>query len=45
MEFKLYNDVHEFYNDTYDVLMQNESQNMIMLGNIIIGHDGKDKTG
>lgn len=44
MEFKLYKDVHEFYNDTYDVLMHHESQKMILLGNIIIGHEGKDKT-
>ena len=44
MQFKLYMDVHEFYNDTYDVLMRHESQNMIPLGNIIIGHEGKDKT-
>jgi len=44
MQFKLYKDVHEFYNDTYDVLMRHESQNMIPLGNIIIGHEGKDKT-
>lgn len=44
MQFKLYKDVHEFYNDTYDVLMRHEAQNMIPLGNIIIGHEGKDKT-
>ena len=44
MQFKLYTDIHEFYNDTYDVLMRHESQNMIILGNIIIGHEGKDKT-
>lgn len=44
MQFKLYTDVHEFYNDTYDVLMRHEGQNMIPLGNIIIGHEGKDKT-
>lgn len=44
MQFKLYTDVHEFYNDTYDVLMRHEAQNMIPLGNIIIGHEGKDKT-
>jgi predicted GNAT family acetyltransferase len=37
-------DVHEFYNDTYDVLLRHEAQNMIPLGNIIIGHEGKDKT-
>jgi predicted GNAT family acetyltransferase len=44
MKFKLYTDVHEFYNDTYDVLMRHEAQNMIPLGNLIIGHEGKDKT-
>lgn len=44
MQFKLYTDVHEFYKDTYDVLMHHEAQNMIPLGNIIIGHEGKDKT-
>lgn len=44
MQFKLYTDVHEFYNDTYNVLMQDEAQNMILLGNIIIGNEGKDKT-
>lgn len=44
MKFKLYIDVHEFYRDTYEVLMRHEAQNMIPLGNIIIGHQGKDKT-
>lgn len=44
MKFKLYTDVHEFYNDTYNVLMQDEAQNMVLLGNIIIGNEGKDKT-
>ncbi|OMD34845.1 GNAT family N-acetyltransferase [Paenibacillus odorifer] len=44
MQFKLYTDVHEFYIDTYDVLMRHEAQNLIPLGNIIIGHEGKDKT-
>ena len=44
MQFKLYTDVHEFYNATYDVLMGHEAQNMLPLGNIIIGHEGKDKT-
>ena len=44
MKFKIYNDVHEFYNRTYDVLMRHEAQNLIPLGNIIIGHEGKDKT-
>src|SRR5690554_7077770 len=44
MQFKLYTDVNEFYSDTYDVLMRHEAQNMIPLGNIIIGNEGKDKT-
>lgn len=44
MEFKLYKDVHTFYNDTYDVFMRHETQNLIPLGNLIIGHEGKDKT-
>lgn len=44
MRFRLYTDVHEFYNDTYDVLMRHEAQNLIPLGNIIIGHRGQDKT-
>lgn len=44
MQFKLYTDVHEFYYDTYDILMRHEAQNIIPLGNIIIGHGGKDKT-
>jgi hypothetical protein len=44
MKFKLYTDVHEFYNDTYDVLMRHEAQNIIPLGNVIIGHEGNDKT-
>lgn len=44
MQFKLYTDVHKFYMDTYDVLMRHEAQNLIPLGNIIIGHEGKDKT-
>lgn len=44
MQFKLYTDVHAFYKDTYEVLMRHEAQNMIPLGNIIMGHEGKDKT-
>lgn len=44
MRFKLYTDVHEFYNDTYDVLMRHEAQNLIPLGNIVMGNEGKDKT-
>jgi len=44
MKFRLYKDVHEFYKDTYDVLMRHEEQNILPLGNIIIGHEGKDKS-
>ena len=44
MQYKMYTDVHEFYNDTYNVLMRHEAQNLIPLGNIIIGYEGKDKT-
>lgn len=44
MQFKLYTDVHAFYKDTYDVLMRHEAQNMIPLGNLIMGHEGKDTT-
>lgn len=45
MEFKLYTDVHEFYKDTYNLLMHHEAQNIVLLGNIIIGNKGEDKTG
>ena len=45
MRFNLYTDIKEFYRDTYDVLMRNEAQNLIPLGNVIIGNEGKDKTG
>lgn len=44
MQFKLYTDVHEFYKDTYGVLIRHEAQNVIPLGNIIIGNEGTDQT-
>ena len=44
MTFNLYNDVKRFHKDTYDIFMCHEAQNVIPLGNIIIGNDGKDKT-
>lgn len=31
MKFRLYKDVHEFYKDTYDVLMRHEEQNILPL--------------
>ena len=45
MQFKKYTNVHQFYNDTFNVLMRDEAQNLIPLGNLIIGHAGEDKTG
>jgi hypothetical protein len=44
MNMKIYTDVHEFSKDTHEVLMRHEAQNLIPLGNIIIGCEGKDKT-
>lgn len=45
MQFKLYKDVTKFYDDTHDLLMRHEAQNLIPLGNIIIGKKGEDKSG
>ena len=45
MNFTQYSDVKAFYKDTYDLLMRHEAQNVIPLGNIIIGNEGRDKTG
>jgi len=45
MRFTIYNDVKAFYKDTYAVLMRHEAQNVIPLGNIIIGNEGTDKSG
>jgi predicted GNAT family acetyltransferase len=44
IRFNLYRDVRDFYRDTYDILMRHEAQNLIPLGNIIIGNEGRDKT-
>jgi len=44
MIFQQYNDVKAFYKNTYDTLMRHEAQNVIPLGNIIIGNEGKDNT-
>lgn len=44
MKFKIYTNVNEFYKDTYDILMGHEAQNLIPLGNIIMGHAEEDKT-
>lgn len=45
MHFIQYSDVCEFHKDTYNVLMQHEAQNMILLGNVLTGVKGEDKTG
>ena len=44
MRIKIYTDIHEFYQKTYDILMRHEAQNLVPLGNVIIGHKGEDKT-
>jgi len=43
MTFKQYHNIHEFYDVTYDTLMRHEAQNLIPLGNLIIGNKGVDK--
>ena len=43
LTFRQYDDIKAFYGDTFDVLMRHEAQNLIPLGNIIIGYEGKDK--
>lgn len=44
MQLKIYNNINEFYNTTFDLLMCHEAQNVIPLGNIIMGKEGKNKT-
>ena len=41
MKFNLYNDVKRFYHDVYDGLKAHESQNMILMGNVKMGFEGK----
>jgi len=45
MQFKQYNDVNVFYEAAYTLLMCHEAQNLIPLGNLIIGKKGEDKSG
>ena len=45
MKYSLYTDVKDFYRDTYDIMMRHETQNLIPLGNVIIGNAGDDKSG
>lgn len=45
MRFNRYNDIGDFYRDTCAVLLRHEAQNLVPLGNVIIGFEGRDKTG
>ncbi len=45
MRFKKYTCIKEFYDDTYEVLLRHEGQNVILLGDVIEGYEGIDKTG
>lgn len=45
MLLKKYTDLDDFYSDTYDILMRHEAQNIVPLGNLLIGMAGTDKTG
>jgi len=44
MKFNVYKDVKAFYRDTCELFMRHEAQNLIPLGNIIMGNKGEDKT-
>ena len=43
MKFNLYKDIKAFHRDTYHILLRHEAQNMLPLGNLLIGYEGKDK--
>jgi len=45
MKFTLYNDVKDFHADVFDVLAVKEAQNLIILGNLMVGYEGKDTFG
>ena len=42
---KIYTEVRAFYEATSDIMLRHEAQNLIPLGNAIIGVTGKDKSG
>jgi len=44
MHFKQHTNVNTFHKAAYDILLHHEAQNIIPLGNLIIGYEGKDKT-
>ena len=43
MTYRRYFDVHEFYDAVYGLLREDEAQNLIPLGNLLIGVKGEDK--
>jgi len=45
MQFTQYTCVHECHNAVYDTLMRHEAQNILPLGNLILGNESNDKTG
>ncbi|MCL1990401.1 MAG: GNAT family N-acetyltransferase [Defluviitaleaceae bacterium] len=45
MKFNVYENVRNFYRDVKPILLLHEVQNMIMLGNLMMGNEGKDKHG
>jgi len=45
MQYNQYTNVNAFHTDVSNLLMRHEAQNVIPLGNIIIGVEGKDKEG
>jgi predicted GNAT family acetyltransferase len=41
----VYSDIYQFHADTYEILLSDEVKNLIILGNLLIGTDGTDRTG
>lgn len=45
MDFFQYRDIKSFYRDTFNIMMRHEAQNIVPLGNIIMGNQGNDTFG
>jgi hypothetical protein len=45
MLYTRYRDVKVFHRDVFNILLRHEAQNIISLGNVIIGNKGEDKFG
>ncbi|MCL2621183.1 MAG: GNAT family N-acetyltransferase [Defluviitaleaceae bacterium] len=45
MDFVLYDNVAQFYDDVFEVLLTHEAQNTLILGNLVTGYKGEDKFG